>query len=502
MLAKAKLLISKTGLLYLSISAVLIQRFFHFSNYISEPMAWRQYDTEFYAYDFYLNGINFLKPAVCWMGAYRTTILEFPLISALISVLYSMFSPSVIYARAAIFIFFIASAYYLYLLVKHLYYPRFAGLCVLVYISLPISIYYSAAVNIDYPVIFFSLAALYHYIKGYEKESYLHLVLAALLAAAGFVVKSPYLFFIYIPLAYYVFKTKKLKLFLKSIPLLALPALAFILWQKYALSVNAQSPDWFFIPDYFKFTDMSSWYFGSLSDRFVYANWERLFMRFGAGGITYIGFPLFLTGLAALAKIKPKNYFFYFYFAGCFIYLLIFFTLNVIHDYYQVPFAVITSVFIAAGVEFLYSKIEQRSKLYADLVTGFLLLALMVNGIWFAERWYYRLDIVRNSAAAYIRENTPPDALVIASIDLTDPRDPRILAPARRYGWAVPISGLTVDLIKKLKENNATHLAITLSSQQNLSNELGEYLGTHPFRIFIVPNTEWRVIIVDLYGKR
>lgn len=117
-------------LFYSGILILISQRFFHFKNFIDEPMSWRQYDTEFYAYDFYQNGLNLLKPSVCWLGSHKTLILEFPLISGIISILYNIFEPSVFYARIVTFLFHLGSAYYLYCFVKYLYYPRLAKLTV------------------------------------------------------------------------------------------------------------------------------------------------------------------------------------------------------------------------------------------------------------------------------------------------------------------------------------------------------------------------------------
>ena len=109
------------------------------------------------------------------------------------------------------------------------------------------------------------------------------------------------------------------------------------------------------------------------------------------------------------------------YSAGTIVYLLIFFNLNVIHDYYQIPLLAITSFYIASSIDYLYRKINNKNVFYSKIILIFIITSLAVNGIWFTERWYYRHDSIRYIAAELIHNNTEPDDLVIASIDLTDP---------------------------------------------------------------------------------
>lgn len=463
-------------ILFFALLAILsAQRIFHLFGVIEEPMAWRQFDTEFFAYDFYKNGIDLFKPSVSWMGAYKTTILEFPLISALISLFYLIFEPSVFIARTVIFVFFLGSAFYLYKLFEKLYYRSLASFILFVYLLSPLSVYYSRALNIDFPVMFFAFAALYYFILAADTEKYSFVIIGVILSTAGFLIKAPYMFIIYFPLAYYIISKKKFSFAMRILPIMAIPVAAFIFWNIHTVNSNNNSPDWYFIPGYFKFTDMSSWYFGSLEQRFEVNNWERLLTRFGASGITFIGLPLFLTGLFVKLKDGYNRKFMFWYSAGTAVYLLIFFSLNVIHDYYQIPLLVITAMYTAAGIDFIYRRINLKNDLYNRIVLTFILIALGVNGVWFTERWYYKPDKIRNTAAELIKKNTGTDDLIIASIDLTDPRDPRILAPAHRYGWAIRISDLNRDLIERLQMEGAAYLSVT----GHLENDsLTKYLET------------------------
>jgi hypothetical protein len=462
--------------LFIFFLVVLIaQRLIHLLGRIEEPLAWRQFDTEFYAYDFYKNGIDLFKPSVSWMGGYKTTILEFPLISGVISVFYLLFEPSVFIARSVIFVFFLGSAFYLYKLFAKLYYRSLASIILLVYLLLPLSIYYSRAVNIDFPVMFFSLSALYYFIIAIDSENYHYIILGVFLSTLAFLIKAPYVFIIYFPLSFYIISKKKIQFAFKAAPLMVIPLIIFYFWYSYTILINSNSPDWYFIPDYFKFTNMSSWYFGDLDQRFDYNNWERLATRFGASGITFVGLPFFIIGLFVKPASGFSRKFMFWYSAGTIVYLLIFFSLNIIHDYYQIPLIVISTMYIATGIDYIFRKINFKKVLYDRILLTFRLISLSVNGIWFTERWYYKPDNIRHSAAELIYRNTEPDELVIASIDLTDPRDPRILAPSRRYGWAIRISDLNRSLIERLQLEGANYLSVTGTLK---NDSLKKYLET------------------------
>ena len=81
-------------------------RFVHFGEIVDEPHSWRQCDTANYIWAYYQDGIDLLHPSVCWMGGHKTTILEFPLPEAIISIFYKLFGPDLFWARLVFLAFF------------------------------------------------------------------------------------------------------------------------------------------------------------------------------------------------------------------------------------------------------------------------------------------------------------------------------------------------------------------------------------------------------------
>src|SRR5207248_679692 len=110
----------------------------------------------------YEEGFNLLRPSVGWMGAHKTVILEFPLIEAIMAAAYLWFGPYEVVARLVVLAFFAGSAVYLFLIARILVSTAVAWLATWMYLVLPLGVYYSRAVHIDFAVIFFAHAMAYH----------------------------------------------------------------------------------------------------------------------------------------------------------------------------------------------------------------------------------------------------------------------------------------------------------------------------------------------------
>jgi hypothetical protein len=125
-----------------------------------------------------------------------------------------------------------------------------------------------------------------------------------------------------------------------------------------------------------------------------------------------------------------------------------------------------------------------------------LIILLMINSIWFTERWYYKIDRVRLYASEEINKNTDENSLVIVSIKDTDPRDPRILAPSYRYGWSVRLNDINKNIIEQLVIYDAKYLAIT--AKDDLDKELLEYLKTYQVKESNLNEAGWKLYIYKL----
>lgn len=444
---------------YLLILALVCHRFLHFGSAIDGPHTWRQCDTANYILDLYNNGFDLLNPAVCWMGGHGTLILEFPLPEAIAAIFYKVFGPDHVWARLVFFSFFLGAVAYFYKIVKHLFNQQLAQAATIVYLAMPLSLFYSRAVHIDFTAMFFAHGMLWYYLVGIEHERLKSLVIGTAFATLAFLIKVPYAFFFALPLLWWTAQKKQWKFLLRSSWLFAIPIAGLVWWVWHTKTVNAQAPDWDFIPGYHKFTEMWYWYFGVLEQRFDPEIWKTLWERF-LGEITGIS-GLVLLALGMISGRRIKHYgFAILWLVGAIIYLLIFFNLNRVHDYYQLPFLAPVAIFIGMAVHSLFDQIKGKSAIAASGLLIVLLAGFSAEQIYYAEGNYYVVKTDQIAIGEAIQQNTPDDALVVVSYGGLHAHFPGILYRARRYGWSISKDHISPELIHKLHLEGATHLAI------------------------------------------
>ena len=151
---------------------------------------------------------------------------------------------------------------------------------------------------------------------------------------------------------------------------------------------------------------------------------------------------------------------------------------------------------MAVSIDYIYRKLSANSGNMGIIVTAVIFVILTINCIWFTERWYYKPDWTRQHAAEIIEQNTGQNSLVIASIADTDPRDPRLLSPAHRYGWSIRTGDLNANLINSLKQNGAEYLAIV--EKEKINDELLKYLGAYPNKEYSLQNSTSKLILYSI----
>jgi 4-amino-4-deoxy-L-arabinose transferase-like glycosyltransferase len=438
---------------------LIATRLFHFPSEIDGPHTWRQAETAQYIYSYVNEGINILKPSVCWMGGHKTLLLEFPLPEALIAVLYNIFGNHLWIARLFFLLSFSISAYYFYKSLKLIFNDFVPEIATLIYCSLPLSLFYSRAIHIDFFAIAFAHGMLYYYLKAILHQKKIYWLYGTLMALIAFVTKVPYAFYLAIPIVYIAIQEKKVKYLLKNSWWTLIPVIALFAWNHYSKTTNELAPDWGFIPNYNKFTKMWYWYFGTLFQRTLPELWLNIGSRILNEVSGIIGLAISLIGL--LFYKKNKSYYFGLsWLIGTIIYMLIFFNLNVVHNYYQIPFIASISVFIAFGISVI-SKIKWISTKLTTIVATLLFLFIVGESYLYAEQNYYEIKYDQIDIGLAIKNNSKPEDLVIVTYGGLSPQCPNILYRAKRYGWSIPAQDANAKLYYTLyKEAYATKLVI------------------------------------------
>lgn len=434
-------------------------RMFHISGPVDDPHAWRQLDTKQYIDSYYYDQAPFLKPSVCWMGGHKTLILEFPLPEYLVAELHEIFGPSLIVERLFFLGFFLLAMYFFYKSLELIFDNYVPLLATFIAGLAPLSLFYSRAIHIDFFAIAFSLGMLYFCMYAIRFKDKRSLLLSILFASVAFLTKAPYAFYFAIPIVVFAFQEKQVHWFFKRSIGFLLPVLLLLLWVKYSKITNEKIPDWSFIPNFNRFTEMWYWYFGTMQQRSIGANWITIGDRIFIEILGYSGSLLFLLG--AIFCKKNKSYFWSLsLLVGTLIYLLIFFNLNLMHNYYQLPFVLPLAIFCAMGIQWMIGK-SKRFGSFSMAVPLVCLAFFTIESVRYAETNYYVIHEDVTKVADEIAKFTNREDLVIVSYQGLTPQCPLVLQPAGRYGWSIPTNDLTPELIYELyKKAGARKLAV------------------------------------------
>jgi hypothetical protein len=223
--------------------------------------------------------------------------------------------------------------------------------------------------------------------------------------------------------------------------------------------------------------------------------------------LAVIGVPLLLIG-GLIQWRRFANNFMRIWALGTLVYLLIFFMLNVHHDYYQIPYLAPIAFFVAVPLNGIYAQISLRNRVFAGLVLTLCLGLFGLQSIRLTEGKslnagekeyfgnYFKEDELLLKAGKVIQAHTPENALVIATFGGLDCRCPNLLYAARRNGWSIAKQNLSVTLLQRLQQEGATHFAILQIDP--MSEELEAYVQQFKMERHLLPGMHWPVRIFGL----
>jgi hypothetical protein len=448
-------------LTWIAVIVLFVLRLPHLGGPIDDPHSWRQADTVGYSYAFARHGIDLLHPKVCWLGGHGTLIFEFPLTEAIASLFDRAFGLSPMWDRLVSLAFFVLSAFWFHRLVRMLADAVVAELALVVYLIAPLSMFFSRAANVDFAAQALVHGFLYHAIRSTRGGGAKHAVTAAVCGSLAAMIKGPYLLPILPPLGLALLAAGSIAAAVPAVLALLVSFGAFAVWRGQVNAINAQAPDWTWLPGYYKEVNPWWWYVGEAQLRLKPANWIKIALRLLREITTYAGAVLLLAAPLWRAREDGRRpaapVFVLAWLLGGLAYVSVFFPLNVRHDYYQIPFIAPLAFAIALGTAALLR--EERPmpvRLFATLgYAALLVLAFLAP----RKLEYYRVDDLREGAGAVLRKNVPAGDLVVVVDHSSEYTDPRLLHRADRYGWAVNAADIKPELLEHLTQAGARWLA-------------------------------------------
>lgn len=440
-------------------------RLYRIDNPVADWHSWRQADTAAVARNFYKEGYTPLMPLGDDMSPVgkdnpnlrRLRFVEFPIYNSLVYFFYLLNGGvDERLARLVSIFMSLGSVIFIYLIVKRHWDNFTAQVSSLVFAILPFNIYFSRVILPEPTLVFFSLGMFYLTDLWINKSGIKLFFLSAIFTASAFLIKPMAIFYL-LPLIFsYWQKEGKIwpipkRYFLWGI-FSFLPLFGWRIW------IN-QYPDG--IP-------ASSWLFNGNGIRFRPAFWKWIVGdRFGREILTVAGSVLFALGAIIKPTSKESNLLHWFL-ASSLLFLVVFATGNVMHDYYQAFIIPALAMFTARGVVLLFRGIKNFLPRMVTIPIALILLSLTFYFGWLEVKGLFQVNngaIV--DAGKFADQILPKNAIVIAPYG----GDTAFLYQINRPGWAMVVS--SIEEMKKM--SGVTHY-ISVNYDADTKNVMEKYM--------------------------
>jgi len=468
--------LSKYALLFIILLGLLLRLRGLFSP-ILDLYSSRQEQCAMIARNFFRHGYNIFHPEVDWFGPFNSSWrLEFPLVSYLAALLYSIFGIHEFLGRIVNIVFSLGSIYLIFQLTKNLFNKKTAIYAGFLFAVSPLGVYFGRTFIPNTIAIFFSIASLYYFYQWLKSDYRFYYILAFIATLLSFLSNLSTLY-LCLPLLYLAYSKYRNRIFTKfSIYLFfSFTILVSLSWYvKASLDVTA------FIANK---TNL-----GILVQPAFY---RRILENLGLLILTPIGAFLAVLG-CGLSINKREEYLLHLWLAAIIIYTLCASEQNYIHYYYQLPFVPIFSIFAAKAIDRLSRPELWKESLFLkvnpNLIIWGAMSCILITG-YIVIRPFYKWDANIYRVSKIINAITEKDAIVIAgrgghqaSLYYTD-----------RKGWQTndvkPVGSLSYSWALNLNKYNfpeRTKSGIVLSSEIDLV----KFLIKHGADYYFIYNTQ------------
>ncbi|MEI7595979.1 MAG: glycosyltransferase family 39 protein [Bacteroidota bacterium] len=316
---------------------------------------WRQTDCLSVTLNYFRENLNFLEPSINWIGAKGNgkVVAEFPIIYFIIGNLWKLFGQHESIFRIFNLLIVFTGLYHLYKLFKSQLQSSFWSIfSVLFLFTSPILVYYSNSFIADGPALGLALIACYYIWKYYSTNVRNALYLACVFfLLAGLIKLSSLLIFVaLIPFQIYLIIKKR-----KSYPVYTISPFIIVIilifaWLKYANIYNSANNDGLFLQGILPIWKMNALQIKTMAVA-LYNDLLPSFLN-----ITALFIVLFMF-IFSLINYKKANKFLIsvnvITFAGVFAFIILFFQVFNVHDYYLVNLLIIIPLTILTFLDLI-----------------------------------------------------------------------------------------------------------------------------------------------------
>lgn len=413
-------------------------RLYKLDSPIADWHSWRQADTAAVTRNFIKTGFNPFFPKYDDMSGVaekpiinpaRFRFVEFPLYNIAVYPFYLLFGVDERYHRLVSTIFSLGSTVFLFFIVKK-YVGTFAGLlAAFTFTFLPFNVFFGRSILPEVSLVFFALGMIYFLDRWIWEIRAIWGIWGFIFTSIAFLIK-PWAAFFYLPLLYSVyFKRKGRRFWIRFFLYTFLAILPFIMWRLWILQQPEGIPasNWLLNGDGIRLRPAFFWWIVS----------ERM----GREILGATGLVLFFIGF--ITRPKSGNYFLHFWALSSFLFIILVATGNVRHNYYQILFVPMASIFFAQG---FITLLRGNSSLIPRIWTILLALLLFPLSFYFGykitKEFYKVNNLSMVEAGKAVDRILPKDAIILAPYN----GDTAFLYQTNRAGFAAEVLPLP-DLI-------------------------------------------------------
>lgn len=371
-------------------------RLYKITNPIADWHSWRQADTAAVTRNFVKSGIDLFHPRyddfsdVSGKGLFNPQgyrFVEFPIFNLLHYLLFIFTRPLgtlELWGRLTSVLSALVSAAMIFFLVRRRAPPTAALLASAFYLFLPYNIYFTRVILPDPLMVTLFLTTLNFFDLYLSSSKSLFFTLTLLFGSLAILVKPVAVFFL-------------LPIFVKNLWLALAMLVPFGLWRIWSYRYPEGTPAalWLLNGNRIRFKpSFFQWLFGTRLGSLILGKW---------------GLWPFLHGLTS------SGGYFALWVIGALLYLIVFATGNVHHDYYQIPLIPIVAVLLGLGSVKLWQTGATYFQLWFNRLLLFVALAFALAFSWYDVRGLYQVNnwsIVKAGQAVDLL--TPQDSVVVA----------------------------------------------------------------------------------------
>lgn len=441
-------------------------RLYKINTPIADWHSWRQADTASVARNFYQDGFNPLYPQGIDMSNIseigkpnpeRFRFVEFPIYGTLVYIGYLINgSVNESVARLVSILFSLGSTIFIFLIARQVFGKGVGLFSALIFAILPYNIFYSRVILPEPSLVFFCLG-MFYFTNRWIWETKVYLMIFGIVFTMMAFLTKPMAVFYLLPLAYSILKKDGFGAFfkLRYWIFIILSLLPFGLWRWWM----SQYPEG--IP-------ASSWLLNGNGIRLRPAFFRWIVVdRFDREILSFAGGLLLALGI--FRKINNKeNYLLHFLFLSCLLYLVVFATGNVQHDYYQIIIVPAICIFVGRGLWLLVSGDSYLLPRLWTIPSGIGILILMIYLTWIQIAGLYQINnpsiVTAGKRADMI---LPQNAVVIAPYG----GDTAFLYQTNRDGFPLINSS-----IEEMKRNFGVTAFVSVAKDKDTKDVMSKYL--------------------------